>query len=94
MLSPLFPSPRFTPCHFPLPKRVAYRRSGFVGQKLTQLLLERFPDVKLITTDIVEPPKYISDESRLRVVKADLGDPAQLTTIFEGETVGGVFALQ
>ncbi|RSH80722.1 hypothetical protein EHS25_007058 [Saitozyma podzolica] len=57
---------------------------GFVGQKLTELLLERFPSLRIITTDIIEPPTFTSDKSRLRVVKADLGDASQLNGIMSG----------
>lgn len=57
-------------------------------------MLERFPSLRIITTDIIEPPTFTSDKSRLRVVKADLGDASQLKSLFEGETIGGVFALQ
>lgn len=64
-----------------------------MGQQLTQLLLHLFPTTKLITTDIVAPPDYLHDPSRLRPVKADLGDVAQVKGLFEGEKVGGVFAL-
>lgn len=67
--------------------------SGFVGAQLTQLLLDLFPKLKIITTDIVEPPKLTSDE-RLKVVKADLGDVNQVKALFEGEKIGGIFALQ
>jgi nucleoside-diphosphate-sugar epimerase len=67
---------------------------GFVGQQLTSLLLELFPSLRIITTDIVEPPRSIDDEKRLKVVKADLGDLSQVKKLFEGETIGGVYALQ
>lgn len=67
--------------------------AGFVGQKLTQLLLDR-SNVKIITTDIVEPPKLSTDASRLKVVKANLGDDAAVKALFEGEKVGIVYALQ
>ncbi|WVF71767.1 hypothetical protein IAT40_006575 [Kwoniella sp. CBS 6097] len=67
---------------------------GFVGQQLVKLLLSLYPSVRLITTDIVQPPNHgIDDEKRLKSVKADLGDKAQLEALFEGEKVGGVFAL-
>lgn len=66
---------------------------GFVGAQLTQLLLDLFPKLKIITTDIVEPPRLTSDE-RLKVVKADLGDVNQVKALFEGEKIGGIFALQ
>lgn len=65
---------------------------GFVGAQLTQLLLDLFPKVKIITTDIVEPPRLTSDE-RLKVVKADLGDIKQVQGLFEGQKIGGIFAL-
>lgn len=68
--------------------------SGFVGQQLTQLLLDKCPGVKIITTDVVVPPKLVDDEKRLKVVKADLGDKAQVKALFEGENIGGVYALQ
>lgn len=67
--------------------------TGFVGAQLTQLLLDLFPKLRIITTDIVEPPKLTSD-GRLRVVKCDLGDIKQVEGLFEGEKIGGVFALQ
>jgi len=66
---------------------------GFVGAQLTQLLLDLFPKLRIITTDIIEPPKLTSDE-RLKVVKCDLGDIKQVEGLFEGEKIGGVFALQ
>jgi hypothetical protein len=66
---------------------------GFVGAQLTQLLLDLFPKLRITTTDIVEPPKLTSDE-RLKVVKCDLGDIKQVEALFEGEKIGGVFALQ
>lgn len=66
---------------------------GFVGAQLTQLLLDLFPKLKIITTDIVEPPKLTSD-ARLRVVKADLGNVSEVKQLFEGEKIGGIFALQ
>jgi hypothetical protein len=66
---------------------------GFVGAQLTQLLLDLFPKLRIITTDIVEPPKLTSDK-RLKVVKCDLGDVKQVEALFEGEKIGGVFALQ
>ena len=66
---------------------------GFVGAQLTQLLLDLFPKLRIITTDIIEPPKLTRDE-RLKVVKCDLGDIKQVEGLFEGEKIGGVFALQ
>lgn len=72
---------------------LSLNHSGFVGAQLTQLLLDLFPKLKIITTDIVEPPKLTQDE-RLKVVKADLGDVNQVKSLFEGEKIGGIFALQ
>lgn len=57
-------------------------------------MLDLYPDLRIITTDIVEPPRVIDDEKRLRVVKADLGDEKQIEGLFEGEEVGGLIALQ
>lgn len=66
-----------------------------MGQKLVLLLLEQFPKLKIIATDIVEPPTHgITDSGRLRVVKANLGKEEEVKGLFEGEQVGGVFALQ
>ncbi|EIW68076.1 NAD-dependent epimerase/dehydratase [Tremella mesenterica] len=67
---------------------------GFVGQQLTQLLLQLYPSIRLITVDINVPPTYgITDSNKLKSVKADLGDLDQVKSLFEGETIGGVFAL-
>ncbi|KAK4685884.1 hypothetical protein P7C73_g4257, partial [Tremellales sp. Uapishka_1] len=67
---------------------------GFVGQQLTALLLDQFPDVKLITTDLSPPPSLgASNSRRLKSVGVDLGNVAQVNSLFEGETIGGVFAL-
>lgn len=68
---------------------------GFVGQQLVKLLLELHPTVKLITTDIVQPPNHgVTDTSRLRSVKADLGKQVEIDGLLKDETIGGVFALQ
>ena len=68
---------------------------GFVGQQLTQLLLKIQPNVRYITTDIVTPPNFgVTDSSKLKPVKADLGDVKQVKSLFEDEDIGGVFALQ
>ncbi|BEJ11115.1 hypothetical protein CspHIS471_0105370 [Cutaneotrichosporon sp. HIS471] len=65
---------------------------GFVGREVTQLMLDLYPTLRIITTDIIEPPR-LTDDPRLRVVKADLGDTAQIEALFEGEKVGGLIAL-
>lgn len=57
-------------------------------------MLDLYPNLRIITTDIVEPPRVIDDEKRLKVVKADLGDEKQVEALFEGEEVGGLIALQ
>lgn len=68
---------------------------GFVGQQLVKLLLELHPTVKLITTDIVQPPSHgVTDTNRLKSVKADLGKQEEIDGLLKGETIGGVFALQ
>jgi nucleoside-diphosphate-sugar epimerase len=68
---------------------------GFVGQKLAQLLLTHAPDVKLILTDVVQPPNFgISDESKVKAVKADLGNMDAVKSLFQGEKVGIIYALQ
>ncbi|WRT66073.1 uncharacterized protein IL334_003025 [Kwoniella shivajii] len=67
---------------------------GFIGQKLVLLLLKLYPNLRIIATDIIEPPNHgNTDSKKLRNVKADLGKPDQLAGIFENEKVGGVFAL-
>lgn len=68
--------------------------TGFVGREVTKLMLDLFPKLRIITTDIVEPPRIIEDDKRLHVVKADLGDEAQIEALFKGEEVGGLIALQ
>jgi hypothetical protein len=57
-------------------------------------LLDQFPKLRIITTDIIEPPRLIDDEKRLKVVKCDLGDKEQVEGLFAGEKIGGIFALQ
>lgn len=56
-------------------------------------MLELYPKLRIITTDVVEPPRF-TDDPRLRVVKADLGKPEALKELFDGEKIGGVIALQ
>lgn len=65
--------------------------SGFVGAQLTQLLLDLFPKLNIITTDIIEPSQT---DKRVKAVKADLGDVKQVEGLFEGQKIGGIFALQ
>jgi FlaA1/EpsC-like NDP-sugar epimerase len=68
---------------------------GYVGQQLVQLILRTMPNISLITTDIRAPPTFgVTDEARLRAVAADLGNPEQLASLFEGRRIQGVFALQ
>ncbi|WWC70490.1 uncharacterized protein I206_104441 [Kwoniella pini CBS 10737] len=67
---------------------------GFVGQKLVIQLLKLYPNIKIIATDIIEPPNHgVTDSSKLKTIKADLGKPNELAGIFEGEKIGGFFAL-
>ncbi|ODO08901.1 NAD-dependent epimerase/dehydratase [Cryptococcus wingfieldii CBS 7118] len=67
---------------------------GFVGQQLVLLLLSLYPSLKVITTDIVEPPSHgITDKNRLVAVKADLGKIKEVEGLFKGEKIDGVFAL-
>ncbi|WWC89604.1 uncharacterized protein L201_004529 [Kwoniella dendrophila CBS 6074] len=67
---------------------------GFVGQKLVLLLLKLYPNLRIIATDIIEPPSHnVNDNKRLRNVKADLNKPEQLKDLFESEKIGVVFAL-
>jgi FlaA1/EpsC-like NDP-sugar epimerase len=68
---------------------------GYVGQRLTRLILAAFPHVSLITTDVRPPPTFgVHDENRLISVAADLGNKDDLARLFEGRRVQGVFALQ
>ena len=53
------------------------------------------PEIKLILTDVVQPPTFgIDDETRLKAVKADLGDVGAVKRLFENEKIGLVYALQ
>lgn len=65
---------------------------GFVGREITKLMLELYPKLRIITTDIVEPPR-LTEDSRLRVVKADLGKETDIESLFKDEKVGGLIAL-
>lgn len=68
---------------------------GFVGRELTQLILDSFSDVSLITTDIQAPPTFgITDVNRLRPIAADLSDAKQIEELLAGQRVQAVFALQ
>jgi hypothetical protein len=78
----------------PLPSWFRDLITGFVGRELLLLLLDKFPSVNFITTDIVTPPQLTDDKIRLKVVKADLSDKAQVKALFEGEEIGAVYALQ
>jgi len=43
----------------------------------------------------VEPPNFgVTDTGKLKTVKADLGDVSQVRALFDGEEIGGVYALQ
>jgi nucleoside-diphosphate-sugar epimerase len=68
---------------------------GFVGRELVRLLLDRFPDVSLIATDVGTPPDYgISDKNRLLCVAANLCDKNEVEQLFDGKRIQAVFALQ
>lgn len=64
---------------------------GYVGQKLTELILSEYPNISLITTDIRSPPAY---GEKVTPIAADLGKPEDVKKLFAGERVQGVFALQ
>lgn len=86
----LSPVPAVDPLRFHITE-ASLIYSGFVGAQLAQLLLDLFPKVKLIATDIVEPTRL---DDRMKVIKADLGDVNQVKALFDGEKIGGIFALQ
>lgn len=68
---------------------------GFVGRELVQLLLDRFPDVSLIATDVGAPPDHgVTDKNRLICVAANLCDKSEVEKLFEGKRIQAVFALQ
>lgn len=68
---------------------------GFVGRELVRLLLDRFPDVSLIATDVGTPPDYeIFDKNRLLCVAANLCDKNEVEQLFDGKRIQAVFALQ
>jgi nucleoside-diphosphate-sugar epimerase len=68
---------------------------GFVGRELVQLLLNRFPDISLIATDVGTPPGHgVTDENRLLCVAANLCDKTEVEKLFEGKRIQAVFALQ
>lgn len=68
---------------------------GFVGRELVRLLLDRFPDVSLIATDVGTPPDHdIADKNRLLCVAANLCDKSEVEKLFDGKRIQAVFALQ
>lgn len=68
---------------------------GFVGRELVRLLLDKFPDVSLIATDVGVPPNHgITDSARLTCVAANLCDKKEVEGLFAGKQVQAVFALQ
>ncbi|KAJ9094827.1 hypothetical protein QFC20_006805 [Naganishia adeliensis] len=67
---------------------------GFVGRELVRLLLDRFPDVSLIATDVGAPPDHgIADKNRLLCVAANLCDKSEVEKLFYGKRIQAVFAL-
>jgi len=56
--------------------------AGFVGQQLAEALLAADPSVRLLLTDIVEPPAPTNDTARrAECVKADLSSAATVTSL-------------
>ena len=68
---------------------------GFVGRELVRLLLDKFPDVSLIATDVGVPPNHgVTALARLTCVAANLCDKKEVEGLFAGKQVQAVFALQ
>jgi hypothetical protein len=66
---------------------------GFVGQELLRTLLELYPNLSIIATDIRPPSIPNNEHDRVTSLAADLGDESSLASLFEGKKVDGVFAL-
>jgi len=64
---------------------------GFVGDRLTTYLLENYPDLKLILTDIRAPRERAGGKTVS--LAADLGKPGDVAALFAQGRVDGVFAL-
>lgn len=60
--------------------------SGFIGQEIIPVLLEKYPDAQLTITDIVEPPippTASSKSSQIKAVKTDLTSAFNITSLLE-----------
>lgn len=68
--------------------------SGFLGRLLSRHLLQAYPKLVVIATDIVQPPSQdgVSDDRLIRT-KADLGKREEVEGLFAKRDVQGVFAL-
>jgi nucleoside-diphosphate-sugar epimerase len=66
--------------------------SGFLGARLLQALVERFPHSVLVATDLERSPRLDALGARVRFVQADLGYPAACRDLV-GPDVGVVFHL-
>lgn len=59
--------------------------AGFIGQRLTTALLDRYPEYRIVTTDIITPPvpAGIPDNGSVDPIQADISDPASLSSLIE-----------
>lgn len=65
---------------------------GFVGSKVAQIVLDRYPQISLSLTNIAAP---LSLGPRTKALAGDLCDPSQVQAFFEEHgTVDAVIALQ
>ncbi|ROW03543.1 hypothetical protein VSDG_01484 [Cytospora chrysosperma] len=57
--------------------------AGFIGQRLTAALLSKYPEYRLVISDIVSPPIPSSVQNAENVVpiQADMSDPASLESL-------------
>lgn len=70
---------------------------GFVGQRLLLSLLERFPDLNIVLTDIAAPkiPRSLHGKAdQIVSLAADLTEPKDLAKVFAGRRIDSVVALQ
>lgn len=69
---------------FNVPKRcVVTGGSGFVGQRLVEMLVERGAD-RVVSFDIAPKPKDAMEDDRIEYVQGDLTDPVGVEKAFEG----------
>lgn len=60
--------------------------AGFIGQRLTTALLDRYPEYRIVTTDIITPPVpagLLPDSSSVVPIQADISIPASLSSLIE-----------